>query len=84
MLPLTTNRKTSPMRNAQLLTVAFGLIACTHLQQDSLVCNKDNTPVQTNLPKKAKSTVVPLKPPQTSTTPELPFFKDVFNFKLLF
>lgn len=72
------------MKSAPLLTVALGMIACTHLGTADIACVKDSTPA-TNLIKNTQTApVVNSKKAVTPAAPELPFFKDVLDTKRLF
>jgi hypothetical protein len=84
MLSLITTFKTPPMISAPLLTVALGIIACTHLGNDSSNCIKDSTPSKVLVKKNPVKPVVTSKKPVVNTGPELPFFKDVLDSKRLF
>jgi hypothetical protein len=84
MLSLITSFKTIPMRGAPLLTVALGMIACTHFGNDNSICFKDSTSAKDLVNKIQAAPVVNSKKPVVNTGPELPFFKDVLDTKRLF
>jgi hypothetical protein len=84
MLPLITTFKINPMKSAPLLTVAFGLIACTNLRSDSSVCIKDSSVVTNLIQNISKPPVVTSPKPVENAGPELPFYKDVLDSKRLF
>jgi hypothetical protein len=84
MLPLITSFKTLPMRSAPLLTVALGMIACTHFGNENAGCFKDSTPAKDLMKNIPITPVVNSKKTEVNTGPELPFYKDVLDSKRLF
>ena len=72
------------MRSASLLTVALGMIACTHLGNDNSICIKDSTSAKDLVKNIPVTPVVNGKKPVVNTGSELPFFKDVLDSKRLF
>ena len=84
MLPLITAFKINPMKSAPLLTVALGMIACTHIGNDNSICFKDSTPAKALMKNIPVTPVVNSKKPVVNAGPELPFYKDVLDSKRLF
>lgn len=84
MLPLISYFKAHAMKNAQLLTVAFGILACTHPHSDTVACFKDST-LSNGLSRNTPVIpVVNVRKPAVKIAPQLPFFKDVLDSKRLF
>jgi len=72
------------MKMGRLLTVALGMIACTHLHSNDTGMLKDSATVNGLLKHPPAIPVVNNKKTVINTAPDLPFYKDVMDPKRLF